>query len=563
MSFTRLSAVLRRRWGGVVVVSGFVLSRIALAQLAHLRFDNRPLNTALQFLDRGHLREDLVGSLLNLHSQPPLFNLFLGLVLQAPLNLQTPIFHALYLAVGLGLALGLYAILRRTGMPTVVAAAVSLVFTWSPSVFLYESWLHYDYPVTLGLCVAVLALQRYEADQRARDAVLFLALIGAVVLTRSLFHVGLFLLWATVLVARRREERGRLIAALALPLVVVVGIHIHRLVAFGTPTLSTTLGVSLAKITTFQLSESERRDLADRGEISTVSLVEPLSPADRYHGLVPTPRRTGVPTLDEEVKGIYQSPRTDNDFFRTNLNSEIFLEVSDRYLADALHVIRVRPGAYFRGVATASEIFFRPTSDFFTLAENRGRVAWLDRFYNKAIFGVVAGGEGGYALPEARLQYRQGPARTAWVVVAAYAVAFAWGAVTLLSRARRQEGDGEPVLTIAFLWLTTLYIFVVSNGVEVGENNRFRLYSDLLVIALLSTLVMRWRRRRSAQARGCHGSSPQELEQLAPAQVAPGPHRLEKVAGLVDHQPHRSTDLLVAHEDNVEVVAQDPLSRNR
>ncbi|MDP9404862.1 MAG: glycosyltransferase family 39 protein [Actinomycetota bacterium] len=482
-------------------MTGFVLSRIALAHFAHLRFDNSTINAGLQFLDRGHLREDLVGSLLHLHSQPPLFNLFLGLVVHAPLHLEAPILHAVYLAVGLGLALSLYAILRHVGVPTVVAVAVALVFTFSPSVFLYESWLHYDYPVTLGLCLAVLALLRYEERQRPRDGALFLVMLGAVVLTRSLFSVALVLLWAIVLVARRGGDRRRLVGALALPVIVVVAVQVHRLVVFGTPTLSSSLGVSLAKMTTFQLSEGERQELAARGEISRVSLVEPLSPADRYHGLIPTPRRTGVRALDEEVKGIYPSPPTDNEYFRTNTNATIFQEVSRRYTADALHVIRTRPGAYLQGVATATEIFFRPTGDFFTLVGNRDRVAALDRFYNRAVFGVVAGGKAPSVIPEARVQYRQGPARTAWVVVAAYALAFVWGAATLLRRARRRERDGGPVLTIAFLWLTTVYVFVVSNAVEVGENNRFRLYSDPLVIALLATLVVQWRRSRSPLAR--------------------------------------------------------------
>jgi hypothetical protein len=36
---------------------------------------------------------------------------------------------------------------------------------------------------------------------------------------------------------------------------------------------------------------------------------------------------------------------------------------------------------------------------------------------------------------------------------------------------------------------------VVTNVVEVGENNRFRLYTEPLVIALLAALVVAWRWR--------------------------------------------------------------------
>jgi hypothetical protein len=80
---------------------------------------------------------------------------------------------------------------------------------------------------------------------------------------------------------------------------------------------------------------------------------------------------------------------------------------------------------------TATEIFFRPTSDFFTLAENpaggQGRPSLRPG-------GLRCGGRGQGAtdLPEGRFQYRLGPARTAWAVVAAYVVALV--GVTLLRR---------------------------------------------------------------------------------------------------------------------------------
>jgi hypothetical protein len=263
------------------------------------------------------------------------------------------------------------------------------------------------------------------------------------------------------------------------------------------------MGISLAKITTFQLTESERRELVADGRLSPLALVEPLSPTADYQGIVATPARTGVPVLDDDQKGVYESPPTDSEFFRTNMNSLVFLEVSKGYLSDAFTTVRIRPRAYLQGVATAVEIFFRPTSDFFTLAENRQRVGRVDRLYNKVAFGVVAGGQGATDLPEGRVQYRQGPARTAWVVVAAYAVALIGGAVLLADRYRgRRRGEQGQILVPAFLWVTTVYVTVVTNLLEVGENNRFRLYSDPLVLVLLVLLVVEVRRRRSERCRG-------------------------------------------------------------
>lgn len=498
---------MRAHWGGLVVAYAFVTSRVVLAQVAGLSFDNRPLNDALQLLDRGALRDRLVESVLHLHSQPPLFNLFIGLGLQAPPAWQTTIFHGAYLAAGLALALCVYAILCRCGASRPVAVVLALLFTLSPSVFLYESWLHYDYPLTLGLCLATWALQRYESERRPSQAAAFSALLAAVVLTRSLFHIAWFVLCgAAVVVAARQLDRRKLVAAIALPAVAVFGLHLHRLVVFGQFSTSSSLGISLAKITIWQLDDSVRVPLVYSGELGRISLAEPLSPAGSYAGSVAAPAPTGVPALDRAKKARHQNPTTANGFFRTNANHAVFLSVSDAYLKDSLYVIRHHPDAYLRGVATATETYFRPSSDFFTLAENRQRVSTYNRWYNRAVLGVVAGGQGQRHLPEASNHYRLGRPRTAWVVVAGYAVAFVAGGVVLARHALRRARDDEPVLVVAFLWFTMVYVFVVSNALEVGENNRFRLYSDPLVLALLTLLAARRRRLRSAS--GTAGTPP-------------------------------------------------------
>lgn len=490
----------RRHGGAPVVIVAFVLSRLALAAVAGVRFETRPLNDAVQLLDRGQLRDHLFESLLHLHAQPPLFNLFIGLGLRAPDHLEAELFYGLYLAAGLGLALGLYAALRRAGVSTPVAAGLAIVFSCSPGVFLYENWLHYDYLVVFLLVAAVVALQRYAAGRQTVDAGWFVAALAAIVLTRSLFHPAWLALSVVLVLVLAGGDRRRVLAAVSLPVLVVAGLQVQRYATFGTPALSSGLGVSLAKITVFQLQPDDRQAMVVIGELSPVSGVEPLSPAASYAGVVPSPPPTGVPVLDEQDKGTYENPPT-NDRFRVNMNGLAFIEISEAYLKDSLHVLRTYPGVYLQGVKTATELFFRPTSDFFTLAENRARVAPIEGFYNRALLGVVAGGAGEFALPEARTQYRLGPARTAWTVVAAYAGAVIGGAVFLVRSLLRRRAPVEAVVVCGFLWFTIVYIFLVSNLLEVGENNRFRLYSDPLVLVLLATLVVGWREARK-RARG-------------------------------------------------------------
>lgn len=493
-----LLCAFRPHWGAIAVVVGFVLSRVAIAA-AGVRFGNGPFYDGYQILDRNALRDDLVNSIVHLHMQPPLFNLFVGLGLQLPPRWEVPAFHLAYLAMGLGLALGLYRVLRRLGVTTAIAVVLALGFVLSPSVFLYEYWSHYDYPVTLLVVLSVLALQRYVDQYRARDAALFFTLVGAVVLTRTLFHfVWLLVCVFALILHRRHADWRRVAAAAAVPVIVVLGVHAHRLIVFGTPTSSTTFGMNVARITVWQLPHEEREAMVARGELSKAGLIGPLNPAENYQGIVPERAPTGVPVLDEKFKPPYEDPPIP----RTNFNSLFYADISKLYERDALHVLRVRPGAYLRGVATAFNTFFRPPSDFFTLAGNRQQVKTLDHLYNVAVFGVVEGGTPSDRFPDGNLHYRENPGRTAWFAVIAYVVGLAGGAVVLWRSIRGGRHRGPPVLVIAFLWSTVAWVTVVSNFVEVGENNRFRLYADPLALALLAALVIVVRRARTREREG-------------------------------------------------------------
>lgn len=453
---------------------------------AGVRFDPSPLATGFQVLELSELRDDLLGSLTHLHSQPPLFNLFIGLLLRLPQTWEEPVLRLVYLGVGLVLALTIFTVLDRFGLRRSVAVVLSLIVTVSPAHILFENWTHYDYLVVLLLCLPVLALQRYEDGHRLLHVALFLGLMGVLVLTRSTFQLLWFVAWAAVLlVHRRRAEWRKLAVVAAVPLIAIVAVYANTLRVAGTFTSSTSLGVSLAKITTFQLPEAERRAMVDRGALSPLALIPPFTPVSGYANVLPAPPVTGVPVLDDEVKTFPDGVTL------INFNNLLYAEVSEAYLDDAVRTLRTRPSAYVRGVATATEQFFRPPSDFFTLRDNRMQIGEFNRLYNRVVYGVVAGGDPVSVFPDVARQYRQGPARTAWFSVLLYAVALVGGAAELWF-GRRRRGSGPGSLLLGFLWSTIAYVMAVSNLLEVGENDRFRLYTDPLVVMLVAALAVTW-----------------------------------------------------------------------
>jgi hypothetical protein len=467
----------------------FVLSRLAAAA-AGVRFDTGPLSAGFQILELSELRDDLFGSLAHLHNQPPLFNLFIGLVLRVPEAWEAKTFHALYLATGLALALSVYTVLVRLGLRTLVSVVLTLVLALAPAAILFENWSHYDYLVTLLLCLSVLALQRYEDSDRLRHLAVFVGLLAILVLTRSTFQLIWFLAWAMVVVlhGRKRANWTRTAVVAGVPLLVIVAVYANTLRISGSFTSSTSLGVSLAKMTTFQLPEAERASMVERGELSPLALIPPFTAVPGYQGVVSAPPVTGVPVLDDEVKTFPDGTTW------INYNNLTYARASRAYLDDALRTMRSRPEAYTGGVAAGTEMFFRPPSDFFALRGNHTQLGAYTYWYDRIVQGVVATGEPLSVYPDFARQYRQGPARTAWLSVLLYAVALVWGALELWSGRRQRNGPG--LLVLAFLWSTVVYVIVVSNLLEVGENERFRLYIDPLVVLLLASAVVAWRYRR-------------------------------------------------------------------
>jgi hypothetical protein len=171
----------------IAIVAGFVVSRVAY-RIAGIRFDTTPLERFWQFVDPVLLQDRLVESLLHLHSQPPLFNLGLGLALKLLGEHATAALAMVYVGLGLVLTIALHALLRSLGVGRVLSVILTLAFVASPPTVLYENWLFYTYPVATLLCAAAVVLRRFLRTGTFGSALGFFALLATVVLTRSLFH---------------------------------------------------------------------------------------------------------------------------------------------------------------------------------------------------------------------------------------------------------------------------------------------------------------------------------------------------------------------------------------
>ena len=132
------------------------------------------LDSAKQFLDPALLQHDLLSSLWYLHSQPPLFNLFLGLVLKAASD-PAVLYELCFRISGLLIPLCMYATLALLGANRIAAFLVTLFFMLNPSLILYESLLYYTHVEGVLIIVAVFFLARWGSAANAVDLACFLA----------------------------------------------------------------------------------------------------------------------------------------------------------------------------------------------------------------------------------------------------------------------------------------------------------------------------------------------------------------------------------------------------
>jgi len=88
----------------------FAVSRVVF-RLVGVRFSTDQLHIAIQYLDPELLRHHLAQSVWYLHTQPPLYNLYLGTVLKLFSGHEGLAFHAVHLALGLAFCLALYLLL--------------------------------------------------------------------------------------------------------------------------------------------------------------------------------------------------------------------------------------------------------------------------------------------------------------------------------------------------------------------------------------------------------------------------------------------------------------------
>ena len=445
---------------------GVFVGSLLLGRWLGIRFADNGVEFLYQFLDPEILRNDLARGLYYLHVQPPLFNLFLGLVLKSFPGTATVAFAVSFAAISLGLLLGMVWLMRRLGVPALLAGASVLMFAWTPNFMVYSNWVFYTLPVAFLVQLSAILLMRYLETGRSVLAHAFSWSGALLMLTRALYHP----LWFMAVVASvsafvKTQKRKELLVSAIVPLLLVNGLYLKNYLQVGSYSGSSWLGMNLSK--RWPLSQSEMAALREDGTLPPVWHRRPFREPDELRHLGYFRPRPGVhPAIGAPYKSNGQPNFNHRDY--ASISQE--MERADRYLI--LHY----PGRYLQRTATAFLLYLQPgpNSVDFLVDYDFSRVHRLRDVLTRTLF------RGG---PIERPIGMFEPPANLWVL--GFPALLAFGLYSTLRGNPSDRRDPRPVF--AYMVVTIVWVTVTSSLIEIGENDRMRWEVEPLLTVLLAT----------------------------------------------------------------------------
>jgi hypothetical protein len=420
------------------------------------------------------LRTNLAESIWNLHSQPPMHNLYGGVLAKLfhPNHLEW--MHYINIAIGACIPAMAGVIVWRIARNKVGGVLAALIFALNPSLFLYEAYPLYTLPTAFGVTASIFCLAMFCPNRRVGWLYGFVLIVNLLILTRSAYHLVILVAAVPFAVMLADVKRLRFLAISLLICTVSIGWYSKNYVKFGFFGASSWAGQGVWRITGKDYPLARKAELLERGVIErAVAEVQTFTQPSFY-------RQYGFDeTSDIDV--------LNNDDFN-NIN---IIAISQAYQRGAVGVIRDDPKTYFKNVGRAYRAFCVPSSQYLQVSENAAKISEHEWISSRVVQGQwlcerLADRIGVdifqsllfFILPMMVLGYLFSSIRRCGIRPSA------WG--EMISR--------DPAAAMA------MFLIVYSTGVccmaELGENMRFKFLIEPLLWSVGLGLAVRMLQRR-------------------------------------------------------------------
>ncbi len=461
----------------IILIFLFIGSRLFF-YIIGIRFDITPLTWYFQYLDPVDLKTNLLQSLFYLHSQPPGFNLFLGLILKWASGFETTAFQVIYILIGLIITIALYKMLIEFKISSTVALLFSMFCALSPPVILYENWLFYTYPVVCLLLLSILFLNKYLKKNQPVYLFLFFSALGLIVITRTLFQPIWFLTILILMIILDKKNIGKILLAALLPLMMILTLCIKNYVVFREANLSSWFGMNLIKMT-FSIPYNQIMPLIEKGTVSDIAIKKPFQAPDAYQTYAKFDTVTNIPVLDKQYKSTGA----------VNFNHLGYIAVSRKYYAAACYLIKKFPFYYLHSIIKAFYTYLRPCSSF-QEADNTKKIAFWKNIYEEYLCGDVLQHVWNINYVTRFDQVRKIHLNFLYLFIP---FLYCWATILAIKGQNFLDLSRAEMLVIRYIVFNIIYITLIGNLIEVGENMRFRfliLPSLYILVALFLRYLM-------------------------------------------------------------------------
>lgn len=458
--------VITRKEAGLIILL-FVISRIIIGVIG-IEMDHQALYRNWQYLAVETLHHDLLKGVWYDHTQPPLFNLLLGVILKISGSSAPLVFSLLFKIITLLNTFLLLRLLKGNAKHKNIPLLFSLIYLLSPATMLFENELFYTSLITLLLLISCNCLVTYQITGKQGKLLGFFLPLALICLTRSMYHLAWLLIpWLFLLVSSRKQKYARktLLACLFF-IAIACGWYIKNYMIFGSFTSSTWAGMNIAR------NVFHDAVTTDSGQIASI---EPFSKISAYNNFLPPAPAAAYKGLND--RDLLQEMK--NDSF-INEKHAGYIEVSRQYMQASKQQVMDHPGAYLKNVVQSAIIFFAPATRYPVNEAQARKMKYYDLLYSFNLSHLAEGKQ------ERRIALTLSALPKFIIYLLVFFVIF-----------RSWIQKKQTTFLHLFIVYVIGYIFCISSLFEHYENMRFRYEAEPLFLVLAAGVLSAWINNRS------------------------------------------------------------------